>query len=127
MRGAAIAILFLAGCSLDVGSGDDETDIDDVPTGACDLGAQYRSLQNDCGLLPPDSPPAECYWTIRVDAATQTIQYCYSDVCDSLRYECDDAEITAVSDGGWSYRGELVSEGTLLWTSDGSTYVFEPY
>jgi hypothetical protein len=130
MRFAAAAVLLLAGCSLDlIGDGDDDSSPepigDDVvdppppPPPVCRLADRYRMPHTDCGPLPPDSPPpTNCYWTI--DIYETDLLYCYSDVCETVSYECSGGEIVGRSGGDRLFRGTLLENGNLYWDGGGS-------
>jgi hypothetical protein len=138
MRRSPVVVLVtglgLAACSLrltdDDGPGsnfDGFSDEDAAPMLECALGPQYRMSHTDCGPLPPDAPPpTDCYWTIYV--APDRITYCYTDVCESLAYECGGIFVRAQSDGGYEYIGQLVDGGLgLAWIDGSTTYLFEAY
>src|SRR5262245_3739385 len=104
--GAVVVAVILAGCSLDLLDDSDEPDPDPIPPAPrCELGPRYRLASTDCGPRPPDAPPMTCYWTITIDA--RDILYCYSDVCESLSYECEGGGVTASSSPERRFTGTL--------------------
>jgi hypothetical protein len=112
------------GCSLELVDGD-EAPPDPPPAPRCELGARYHMPQTDCGLQPPDSPPATCFWTIYVEAAT--IEYCWSDVCESVTYSCEGTTVTGRSEGR-AFSGTVLPNGNFYW--DGGGYLggeYTPY
>jgi len=119
MRFAAVATaLLLAGCSLDLFEGDDSTpiadDVVDPPPAACALAPRYRIQEFDCGPQPPDSPPpTDCWWTLSFSGVD--MRHCWSDICETLTYECAADRITARNAIGDLYTGELLPNGNLYW------------
>ena len=121
-----VLLIVLAGCSLDLTGGDDGDDGDDEATpivdarvtpAPCELGPRYRMPHTDCGPLPPDTPPPVCYWTI--DLAADAIVYCYTDVCESLSYECDGRTVWAYASTNRRFNGRILDDGNLYWDDQG--------
>lgn len=122
---AAALALAVAGCSLSLVDGD-EAPPDPPPAPRCDLGPRYHMSATDCGPLPPgEPPPTDCWWTLYVEPAT--IEYCWSDVCESVTYACDGATVTGRTEGR-AFTGTVLANGNLYW--DGGGYQggeYSPY
>src|SRR5262245_37675424 len=127
----SVLTIALAGCSLDFIADPDEPDPSgqptdpDPPVTRCALGPRYHMPSSDCGPLPPGTPPGECWSTITVEP--DWIDYCWSDVCEGLTYDCRGDMVTARSEGGQVFTGDVLPSGNLYWDAYGYAAEFTPY